>query len=293
MIVAASAATPRLSNAAIASQLESVAELLEAQNANQYRVRAYRAAAATLRELPQPVYEILEIEGIAGLRRLPTIGESLARSIEALVYTGKISLLEQLRGETSQEQVLASVPGIGPKLANRIHEQLGIETLLDLQDAAYDGRLAQVPGFGTRRVRGVRESLAGRLRRPPPLSRTAPLQVANQPLVSELLDVDREYRLKATANKLPRITPRRFNPTREAWLPILHTERDGTHYTALFSNTARAHELGTFHDWVVIYRDDHDGAGQWTIISAHYGHLKGKRIVRGREAECEQYYRGW
>src|SRR6266536_3852271 len=128
--VATDGTTPYWSNAAIANELEHLAELLDAQNANQYRVRAYRAAAATLRDLPQPVYEILDIEGTAGLRRLPTIGESLARSIETLVYTGKINLLEQLRGETSQEQVLASVPSIGPKLANRIHEQLGIETLL-------------------------------------------------------------------------------------------------------------------------------------------------------------------
>ena len=60
--------------------------------------------------------------------------------------------------------------------------------------------------------------------------------------------------------------------------------------TALFSNTARAHELGTLRDWVVIYRDDHNGAGQWTVVTARYGALQGKRVVRGRENECTDYY---
>jgi putative hydrolase len=62
------------------------------------------------------------------------------------------------------------------------------------------------------------------------------------------------------------------------------------HYTALYSNTARAHELDMIHDWVVIYRDDQDGDGQWTVITSQFGPLRGKRIVRGREDECRHYY---
>ena len=91
-------------------------------------------------------------------------------------------------------------------------------------------------------------------------------------------------------DSLPRIAPRRFNPTREAWLPVLHTERAGRHYTALYSNTARAHELGTTHDWVVIYLDDHDHHGRWTVITSAFGALRGRRIVRGREHECAAHY---
>ncbi len=281
----------QLRNDEIAIHLDQIAELLEAQSANPFRVRAYRVAAETLRGLQRPAYEILETEGVEGLTRLPHIGESLARSIEQLVLTGKINLLEHLRGETSPERIFDTVPGIGPKLADRIHEQLGIETLTGLEEAAYDGRLAQVPGFGSNRLRGVRESLAGRFRRRPlVLERVRRTLPANPPPVSELLDVDREYREKAKTTKLPRITPKRFNPTHEPWLPVLHAERGPTHYTALFSNTARAHELGMVHDWVVIYRDDHNGAGQWTILTARYGSLKGKRIVPGREVECETYY---
>jgi putative hydrolase len=60
----------------------------------------------------------------------------------------------------------------------------------------------------------------------------------------------------------------------------------------MFSNTVRAHELGTTHDWVVIYRDDDGNHGQWTVITSHFGKLRGKRIVRGREAECASHYAG-
>jgi hypothetical protein len=285
--------SPPLNNAAIAARLDRTAELLEAQRANEFRVRAYRQAAETLRNLQTPVYEILRAEGVQGLRKLPNIGESLARTIEQLVHSGQTGLLTQLEGATNPERVLETVPGLGPRLAARIHDQLGIETLADLEQASYDGRLAQVPGFGPDRLRAVRESLAGRLHRRQPVVIGAHAgSIAQQPPVSVLLDVDHEYRQKAEADRLPRIAPKRFNPRGEMWLPVLHTQRGNHDYTALFSNTARAHDLGTTHDWVVIYRDDNDGAGQWTVVTARFGRLEGKRVVRGREGECEAHYRG-
>ena len=108
--------------------------------------------------------------------------------------------------------------------------------------------------------------------------------------VSELLDVDAEYRRLAARGKLPKIAPSRFNPTSTAWLPILHTHRGDRHYTALFSNTARAHQLNTTKDWVVIYRDDPHSHGRWTVITSQFGELSGWRIIRGRERECSEYY---
>ncbi|OOY41366.1 hypothetical protein BOV91_11865 [Solemya velum gill symbiont] len=102
-----------------------------------------------------------------------------------------------------------------------------------------------------------------------------------------LLDVDREYREKSSAGELPTIAPRRFNPNGEAWLPILHTERNDWHFTALFSNTARAHELGHTHDWVVIYHyNDHQEEGQHTVVTETHGAMIGQRVVRGLEIEC-------
>jgi putative hydrolase len=109
--------------------------------------------------------------------------------------------------------------------------------------------------------------------------------------VDLLLAIDREYREEAAADRLPKIAPKRFNPAGETWLPILHADRDGWSFTALFSNTARAHELGRVRDWVVIYfHTDRQEEGQRTVVTETHGPLTGKRVVRGRESECIARY---
>ena len=101
-----------------------------------------------------------------------------------------------------------------------------------------------------------------------------------------MLDVDEEYRTKAKAGRLRQIAPLRFNPEGKPWLPILHTERGPWHFTALYSNTARAHELGKTDDWVIIFfSSDHQPEGQYTVVTETSGRNKGKRVVRGRENE--------
>jgi predicted flap endonuclease-1-like 5' DNA nuclease len=282
-------------NDQLAARLDEIAELLDAQQANPHRAQAYRTAALTIRGLPRPVHEILAAEGTVGLTALPGIGTSLARSLERLVLTGRLALLEQLRGVFGPEDKLASVPGIGPKTAARIHQTLGIETLADLQAAAYDGRLSQVPGLGTKRLRAIRESLTGRFRRPGRVAHskvggTNSAKPAEPVPVEELLSVDDEYRVKTKLDRLLRIAPRRFNPDNKAWLPILHTRRGKHEYTALFSNSARAHEFDALHDWVIIYRSPQTGGGQWTAMTSRFGDLQGRRIIRGLERECAQYY---
>ena len=113
------------------------------------------------------------------------------------------------------------------------------------------------------------------------------------PSVDVLLDVDREHREKARAGSLPKIAPRRMNPEGKAWLPVLHTRFGPWHFTALFSNTERAHELHRVYDWVVIYYSDpDDGEGQATVVTERRGALTGERVVRGREPECARHYRG-
>lgn len=272
-------------NEDVAGRLEEIARLLAAQGANPFRVRAYRRAAETVRRLPEPVSNIIGQKGLEGLQSLPGIGESIARAIRDVLAHGRLAILERLRGESDPIALLASVPGIGRTLASRLHHELGIDTLVDLEAAAHDGRLEQILGFGHKRLAGIRDSLAHRLSR---VRTTAASPNDGAPAVEEILDVDREYRQKAAAGRLVKIAPRRFNPSREAWLPILHTERGPRHYTALFSNTARAHSLGKTNDWVVTYCDDARGERQYTVITSERGRLKGRRIVRGREDECER-----
>jgi DNA polymerase (family X) len=151
-------------NAGIASRLEEVADILEAQQANPYRVQAYRRAAMTVRNCDRP--------------------------------------------------------------------------------------LAEIEGFEEKRIADVRGSLAGRLGR---IRNPASAPTPEEPAVSEILDVDREYRMRTGKDELPKIAPRRFNPKHEAWLPILHTTRGDRHYTALFSNTSQAHQANKTHEWAVIY----------------------------------------
>ena len=277
---------PHPQNAATAARLEELAALLECQGANPFRVEAYRRAGDLVRGLERPVGEILRAEGIMGLERLPAIGTTIARAIRDLVETGRLPMLDRLRGESDAVTLLTSVPGIGRTLAERLHHDHGIDTLEELEAAAHDGRLAAIRWFGEKRLRGVRDALATRLGRVP-----RSVAMVQEPVVEELLHVDREYRTKATAGTLRTIAPRRFNPERAAWLPILHTMQGDRHYTALFSNTARAHDLGKTRDWVVIYVDGGRGERQYTVVTASRGPMKGKRVVRGREVECLSYYR--
>lgn len=274
-------------NAQVAGRLEEVVGLLAQQGANPYRVEAYARAAETLRRLPVPVSEILQSQGMPGLEWLPGIGPRLARAIRDLATTGRLPMLERMGGESDPLSLLASVPGVGDTLAERLHHDLGIGTLEDLESAAHDGRLENVAGIGPKRLAGIRDALAtrlGRVRRPPPVT------PAEDPPVEELLSVDREYRTKGRHGELRLIAPRRFNPAGKPWLPVLHTTRGDREYTALFSNTARAHQFGRTHDWVVLYVDGGRGERQFTVITARRGAFRGKRVVRGRELECAQYY---
>ena len=113
-----------------------------------------------------------------------------------------------------------------------------------------------------------------------------------EPGVELLLEIDREYRDKAQSGQLPRVAPRRFNPERKPWLPVLHTRFGPWHFTALFSNTERAHDLHRVYDWVVIFYDAGEvERGQATVVTERRGALAGERVVRGREPECARYYR--
>lgn len=287
-------------NAELAEKLERVSSLLFAQGANRFRAEAYHRAAETIRDLEIPAWQIYERDGIEGLDALPGIGRTISRALQQMIRGGRWPLLKRLQGDDVAEKAFASVANIGPKLAQQIHNELQIETLAELQAAAWDGRLDRLPGFGEKRLRAVRETLAARGRYPglgpEDIKIESPqcsFDLTKEIPVDEILDIDDEYRFKAAKGELPRATPRKFNPTAEAWLPILHTERDDRHYTALFSNTEHAHAMGTTRDWVVIYLENHHQRGQhgrWTVITSRFGKLKGKRIVRGREDECVAFY---
>jgi DNA polymerase (family 10) len=285
--------TRRPRNDEIAARLEKVADLLDAQHASIYRVRAYRAAARTVRGLETSIADLVAGEEANGLESLPGIGQSIAAAIREIVTTGRLRQLERLEGQASPQELFSTIPGIGRELAERIESQLHIESREDLEAAAHDGLRETVPGFGPRRVRIVRESLENRLRFSAarrPKSPTETGRHEEKPPVSVLLEMDRIYRELSAQDKLRKIAPRRFNPDHRVWLPVLHREQDGWSLTAMYSNTARAHQLGRTHDWVVIYYERDGIDGQCTVVPEYSGALEGKWVVRGREAECAQHY---
>jgi len=281
-------------NESIAALLERIATLLEPRETNPFRVRAYRAAANTVRTFGTDVAALAAAGDRAALTNLPDIGDSLAGLIIDFVRTGSSELLDQLESQTTPETVFSQVPGIGETLARRIADELGIHSLEELELAAHSGRLSEVQGFGAGRVEGVKAALAGMLgesaqRRANQRSRES--SIAEEPPVEALLDVDAEYRRRAAAGELPTIAPKRFNPEGEAWLPVLHTRRGEWSYTALYSNTARAHDSDKTHDWVVIYFErENRSEEQRTVVTEVRGPLAGKRIVRGRETETRRFY---
>jgi DNA polymerase (family X) len=285
------------SNEQIAEQLEQIARLLELQEeVNPFRIQAYRRAANEVRETDQSIPDLIEEEGSEGLESLPNIGSSLAGVITEIAHTGHSSLLQRLQGAVTPAKVFETVPGIGEKLAQLIISHLDLSTLEELEEAAHDGMLAKVPGFGEERVRSVQVSLAGLLS-PAAQRRSRQAEAGDaeshdsEPPVDLLLQIDEDYRQGAAEDRLRRIAPKRFNPDNEAWLPILEVDRRGWHFTALFSNTKRAHDLGKTHDWVVIYYKQDGEEGQVTVVTGTQGYLEGKRVVRGKEGACRRFYR--
>jgi hypothetical protein len=279
-------------NAQIAQALREMAMLLQAQGDNPYRVSAYRRAAERVARLEHPLRDTFQQEGLAGLDALPGVGPRIAAAMAELLGTGRWQQLERLRGSADPLTLFRTIPGVGAELAFKLHEELEVDTLEGLEAAARAGKLEALPGLGARRAAAIRASLTEMLDRQRLLRRSARgLAQGPEPSVDQLLDVDREYRAAAQAEKLPKMAPRRFNPEGRAWLPVLHADRPGWHFTALYSNTAQAHELERVHDWVVVYAEDEaHHERQYTVVTAGRGVLVGQRVVRGREAECRQSY---
>jgi DNA polymerase (family 10) len=136
-------------NAEIADQFEQVADLLELEGANPFRVRAYRNAASVIRGHARSFADLVE-EG-ADLAALRGIGADLAGKIRKLVCSGRLPIREQLSRRVPAPLVeMTRIPGLGPKRARALYRALKIRSLEDLARAARSGRIRELPGFGVR-----------------------------------------------------------------------------------------------------------------------------------------------
>lgn len=137
-----------MENIDIARIFEEVADLLEIQGANPFRVRAYRTAARTLESLSAPVVSLLKKDEGA-LEELPGIGRDLATKIRQIVETGELALLKELTAEIPEGLVeIMRIAGVGPKRAKHIYDELGIDRLEELEKVARSGKLRGLRGFG-------------------------------------------------------------------------------------------------------------------------------------------------
>ena len=241
------------SNREVAVQLATVADLLEVQGASEERVRAWRTGAASAAVAEGRLADLMASGGLPALAAVPGIGSRIAGAVFEILVAGRPRALDRLHGVVPAVDLLAEIPRLGPVLVRRIHRELGIDTLEELEQAARDGRLLGVDGFGERRVHGLRELLVDKLGarehgQPPP----APL----------VLLVDRHYRAGA--------------------VPILHEEHEGWWFSALFLDTPLARHLGKQRDWVIVYHERDADQGSSTVVTATQGEIAGRRVVRGR-----------
>jgi DNA polymerase (family X) len=139
-----------IENAEVARLFREVADLLELQGANAFRIRAYQKAARVVEELPQPVEELVRANG-KRLTELPGIGEDLADKIGEIVRTGRLGALSTLQHQVPKGLTeLMRVRGLGPKRARALYDAVGIHTLAQLDRACRQGRIRRLKRFGAK-----------------------------------------------------------------------------------------------------------------------------------------------
>lgn len=275
---------PTVRNLWIADRLREAADLLVSQDGPPPQARAYRAAAKAVADLDRDIGAIAA-KGVEALDAVAGIGPSIAGAIAELLHTGRWAFLERLRGDRDLERVFHMIPGVGPSMARLLHETLHVDTLEALAMAAAEGRLEQVPGLARRRVGMLRSALGEILPRV-----QAPVGARpGEPGIEALLEIDAEYRAQASGGVLRRIAPVGSDPASGAGPPVLHRRLGTWFLTALYAPIER---IGV-SDRVMIYFDaPRERQGHRAIVTERGGALAGRRVVRGRERECLEFYGG-
>lgn len=145
-------------NSDIAAMFEELADILEIEGANPFRVRAYRNGARAVNGLSSSLRDLVHQE--EDLIQYPGIGQDLAAKIKEIVDTGSLSALEKARQRVSPELVsLMHIQGLGPKRVKALHDKLGVNSLSDLQQAASEGKVAELSGFGAKTQKSILEEI--------------------------------------------------------------------------------------------------------------------------------------
>jgi DNA polymerase (family X) len=176
-----------ISNMSIADTMQQIAAMLELKGENRFKIQSYRRAADTLLNMPE---DIRDVWRAGGLEDLPNIGEAIATKIDELLRTGSLKFYDRLRAEIPPGVLeLTAVPDIGPKTAMTLYRALGVTTLDDLAQALTEGRLREVPGFGSKSEEKLRVSLAAAQRR---AADSRVLLAVARPLARQIIGLLRE-----------------------------------------------------------------------------------------------------
>jgi hypothetical protein len=259
----------------IAQRLSEYARTLERAETTVFRVRAYRQAALAVQAEARSLLELYEAGGRAALAELPSIGGHIAYTIEGLLQDGTFRTLRPADAHVDPDNLLTSLPGIGPWLALRLRERLGVETVDELDEAVRAGRLEEV-GLGPVRSQAVHEALAEHRQRLGLLP-----FAGTEPSVTDLLAVDAAFREHAARHE----TGSKMDG---CWLPPFRTERNGWRFRARFARNSLAMRTDPAHQRVEVHFESADRSGQRQVVTLLRGVQAGGRVVRGRERECRK-----
>jgi DNA polymerase (family 10) len=135
-----------MENIDIARIFDDIADILELKDENPFRIRSYRRAARVIRDMPEDAKTLVAESRITEVQG---IGKSLAEKIEDIVKTGTTGFYEEIKHDTLYHLAdLLKIPGVGPKLAVKLHKELGVESIGDLEEAARKGKLRSLEGMG-------------------------------------------------------------------------------------------------------------------------------------------------
>lgn len=147
-----------MTNAQIAKVFDEIADLLEMKGENQFKIRAYRQAARTIRKLPVEVERMVRNE--EDLEEIPGIGDAIATKIEDLIKTGHVKVHDELKAQFPQGILdILNIPGVGPKTTLRLYTELGVKTVAELEQAIREGRVATMQRVGEKNARKILEAI--------------------------------------------------------------------------------------------------------------------------------------
>jgi DNA polymerase (family 10) len=136
-----------MTNAEIAKVLDEIADLLEMKVENQFKIRAYRQVARTIKKLPSELEQM--VRNGDSLQDIPGVGEAIAKKIEDLVKTGHAKEHDELKAEFSQGILdILAISSVGPRTMFRLYTELGVTTVAELEQAIRDGRVAGMQQMG-------------------------------------------------------------------------------------------------------------------------------------------------